>query len=237
MNYLFRVASKVLPYRLAHRLEHWHRSRVFNRAMKRFLESPRAATKPGNDLIKRLIYGWGNEDWSALDEYLTACISHALEAKGAILECGSGLSTVLIGAVAQATRQPHWAFEHNPEWAAKVDRCLREYRVNSTTLRVRPLKDYGDFSWYDAASDAVPAQFTLVICDGPPGTTKGGRYGLVPVMGDRLVGGCVILLDDADRDEERAIAKRWQAERGAEIHLGGHAKPYIRCVNTHVNRV
>lgn len=74
-----------------------------------------------------------------------------------------------------------------------------------------PLKDYGDFCWYDAPLESMPDSFSLVICDGPPGATKGGRYGLVPFMRDRLRSGCVILLDDAEREEERTIAARWQS--------------------------
>jgi hypothetical protein len=43
------------------------------------------------------------------------------------------------------------------------------------------------------------------VCDGPKGTTRGGRYGLAPVMKDRLAPGCIVLLDDTSREAERAI--------------------------------
>ena len=37
----------------------------------------------------------------------------------------------------------------------------------------------------------------------PPGSTRGGRYGLLTVLGERLAPGCTILLDDAGRPDER----------------------------------
>jgi hypothetical protein len=56
---------------------------------------------------------------------------------------------------------------------------------------------------------------------------------LAPVMGDRLKPGCVILLDDASRSEERAIAERWGAELRASYELLGDRKPYLRMTVRH----
>jgi hypothetical protein len=70
--------------------------------------------------------------------------------------------------------------------------------------------------------------FALVVCDGPPGSTKGGRFGLVPIMRERLEPGCVILLDDASREQELAIARRWEAEIGASFEILDCTKPYIK---------
>jgi hypothetical protein len=49
-------------------------------------------------------------------------------------------------------------------------------------------------------------------------------------MGSRLAPGCVILLDDAVREEERTIARRWQTELGAECTLLEGQSPFIRLV-------
>jgi predicted O-methyltransferase YrrM len=195
--------------------------------MKRFLKDPDACKQPGNPVVIDLIYGWGNESWSAPDEYLTECIHHALTSRGPILECGSGLSTLLIGAIAKKRGQSHWALEHKPEWATKVKRYLNKFKLDSVVLCANSLKDYGNFCWYDAPLESMPDSFFLVVCDGPPADTKGGRYGLVPIMRERLKPGCIILLDDADREEELAIARRWQAEIGASLEILGSKNPYI----------
>ena len=194
--------------------------------MTRFLKDPKACKSPGNPVLRDLIRGWGNEGWSALDDYLAGCIEHALVSPGPILECGSGLSTILIGVIAKSTGQSHWVLEHTPSWAARVQSELDRYELGSH-LSAAPLKDYGDFAWYEPQLDSMPDSFSLVICDGPPGDTKGGRSGLVPVMNDRLKTGCVVLLDDAHREEERAIAKRWETELGATSITLGSERPYV----------
>ena len=174
--------------------------------------------------------GWGNEEWSGLHEYLAACIARTLASHGPVLECGSGLSTILIGAIAKSRGYRHWALEDNPEWAAKVQRYLDRYRLDGTVLSLAPLKDYGDYGWYDPPLASMPDQFSLVVCDGPPGTTKGGRYGLVPIMRERFGQGCVLLLDDVAREDEAAIAKRWQIELDSSCTVLGAHKPYAELV-------
>jgi hypothetical protein len=47
----------------------------------------------------------------------------------------------------------------------------------------------------------------------PPGTTPGGRYGLLPLLGDRLLKGAVILLD-ARRLDKQGVLQRWEKEAG-----------------------
>ncbi len=219
--------KSVLPHRIRLFLRAAQGDFVFWRAMKRFLKDPRACTHPGNPIIIDLIHSWRNEGWTALDEYLANCIDHALTSEGPILECGSGLSTILVGAIAKRRGQTHWALEHTLEWAMQVQRYLNRYKLDSVVLSSKPLKDYGGFCWYDPPLESMPDAFSLVICDGPPDSTKGGRYGLVPIMRERLRPGCVIILDDASREQELAIARRWKDELGASFEIRGSRKPYI----------
>jgi len=204
--------------------ERLQRRIIFRRAMKRFLQAPEKCVQ--GDVLEHLVFGWGNELWSGWSEYLAACIEHALRSSGPILECGSGLSTILVGAVAQRRGLAHCALEHMPDWAARVRTQLAKYHIDSN-IHCAPLKDHGSFVWYDAPVH-MPENFELVICDGPPGSVKGGRYGLVPIMGSRLDDRCVILLDDAYRQQERHIAEQWKALTGGRFELVGQLKPFIR---------
>lgn len=183
--------------------------------MTRFLRDPLACASPGNRVLGDLVYGWGNAAWSANDDYLAACIHAASQADGPVLECGSGLTTLLVGAMAARQGRPYWALEHTPQWADRVRSELGKWGVEKVNLCIHPLKDYGEFSWYDPPWAEMPEKFALIICDGPPSETKGGRYGLMPVLGDRIGPGTTILLDDVVRPEEREIAARWKAEYGA----------------------
>ncbi len=197
--------------------------------MGRFIRDPEKWA--GDDaMLDDLIYGWGNEGYSALNEFLQSCIREYRSVDGPVLECGSGLSTVILGALADRLNREHWVLEHDRNWAARLQACLNRYDIRSVRMCVGPLKDYGDYSWYGEFPDAMPDAFPLVICDGPPGDTAGGRFGLVPVMRAKFPRGSIILLDDVGRHGERCVADRWQQELGVPYVVHGEHKPYGRFV-------
>ncbi len=201
------------------------RGAVFRGAMEEYLGLP-AGADAAPELLERLVYGWGNEIMSAMPEYLDASVRAMRGTKGPVLECGSGLSTILLGALAERSGARLCSLEHDRGWAARVRRALRRYRLRGVEVFHAPLRDYGAFTWYDAPLDRLPGEFSLVVCDGPPGDTPGGRYGLLPVLRERLRPGCVILLDDLHRPAERDIASRWARELGVIHEVRGAAKPY-----------
>lgn len=225
---LRRIAKLVLPASIRDRLKALHREMVFRRSMRKFLAAPADALAPDNKLLADLVYGWGNEGWSAMGEYLRACIEFALTVEGPVLECGSGLSTLLVGAAAGKVGQTHLSLEHDAKWAEKVRKYLKLYGLDSVKLCCKPLKDMSEYCWYDVESNSIPGGFAMVICDGPPGSTKGGRYGLIPVLKEKLGPRCAIFLDDAGRVQEQKIAARWLAELKATSFIQGTAKPYMR---------
>ncbi|MDO9580730.1 MAG: hypothetical protein Q7J06_09235 [Bacteroidales bacterium] len=71
-------------------------------------------------------------------------------------------------------------------------------------------------------------KFCLVICDGPPGGTKGGRSGLIPVMRSKLERSALILLDDAARPYERLIAELWLNKFHAKVEVSGIRKLFFK---------
>lgn len=217
--------ARALERRLGRRYQQF----IFWRAMRRFLREVPDKTRFEPELLAELVYGWGNS-WSAQHEYLDAALKHVRETDGPVLECGSGLSTVLMAAVAQRRGIQIWSLEHEPKWAERVQRVLDKYRLNCVTLAVAPLRSYGDFDWYSLPSlQTVPGKISLVVCDGPPGsTTRGGRYGLVPVMLEKLRPDCVILLDDGARQDELTIAARWAQTLRGRREVIGTEKPFIR---------
>jgi hypothetical protein len=166
---------------------------------------------PSPSALQWLHSGWSNEGWSGDTAYLEEVWRRSLNARR-ILECGSGLSTILMGAVASKTGAEVWSLEHISQWRDKVSDILAKNGAKNSRVVYAPLKSYGDFEWYTLPSD-IPNDFDLVVCDGPPSATVGGRYGLVPVCRE-LLSKATILLDDAERVEEQAIAKRWEDEFG-----------------------
>lgn len=222
------AAKYILPVAARNFMQATHRAIIFRRAMKKFLWNLRRGLPFDRRVLARLIYGWGNESWSADTEYLLSCLEHAQTCRGPILECGSGLTTLLIGAVAQQSGNVLCSLEHHAEWGNRVARRLKQYRIDSVHMSIQPLKNYSGFTWYEPPCAELADQYALVICDGPPGSTRGGRYGLVPVMKSRLAPGCIILLDDANRAEEQVIAKRWAKTLKTGYETLGAMKGYIR---------
>lgn len=222
------IAKFVLPIPARDFLRATHRAVIFRRAMKEFLRNLEQGLPFDRRVLTDLIYGWGNEAWSSDSEYLAECLEHAQLCRGPILECGSGLTTLLIGAVAKKSGNVLCSLEHHPEWGHRVARLLKQYRIDSVHLSIQPLRNYTDFTWYEAPTVEIPDSYALVICDGPPSATRGGRYGLIPVMKSRLAADCVILLDDANRAEEQIIAKRWAKELNTHYDTLGSVKSYIR---------
>lgn len=162
----------------------------------------------------RLYRCWSNGGWTGNPRYLREVAVRCHQSDGPILECGSGLTT-LIAAV--YGRFPCWSLEQREVSRRRVERVARWAGLTVHTLLV-PLEAMDGFTWYSVPSQ-LPDHFSLVICDGPPGTTEGGRYGLMPILGDRIAGGTIIL-DDTDRIEEQDIVRRWQQEYMVEVVSG-----------------
>jgi hypothetical protein len=197
--------------------------------MRRLLrEVPRESHSFTSDLLSDLVQDWGN-DWSSQREFLTTCLRHVRATRGPVLQCGAGLSTLLIGAVAQRRRLSVWTLEHDIGQAARVQGFLDRYGLHNVRLCVAPLRSYGDFDWYEPPNfDSVVGKFSLVICDGPAGETFGGSYSLLPILSDKLSEDCTFLLDDGTPPGERRIASRWARMLGASEELLGSEKPFVR---------
>jgi hypothetical protein len=205
---------------------------VLGRAL-RSVRQASPSTLPPDSRFDDLTYGWNNDVWSASPAFMQEILRCALQTRGAILECGSGLSTLLLGTVAARTGSRVWSLEHDADWAERVRQAMAVHRVTAAEIRHAELRSFGEYMWYSTPPDALPRDIRLVVCDGPPGDTPGGRYGLLPVMRDRLAPGCIILLDDAGRPDEQRVLDLW----GRELHTGhtliGSQKPFARLTIPH----
>lgn len=198
------------------------RQRALRRALAGLGDALRKGRQPPLKLFELLVYGWGNEAWSANAPLLKAVFEWLPRTTGPILECGPGISTfVLASAAAISGRRVH-SLEHNSEWAERIMGELPPALRTSVDMRLTPIKSYDQFDWYSLDSLTLPAGIGFVVCDGPPGTTRGGRYGLAPMLRSFLKPGCIVLLDDTQRPAEGEIVHRWCEELPATIeHRGG----------------
>jgi predicted O-methyltransferase YrrM len=205
------LVKKIFPSSIKKKIESINRERRLGAAMRR-LASLRENEAPGRYVLTELGCGWGDDGFRAVGGYLEEVARWAVEARGPVLEIGSGLTTLVLGALVGRRGLPVWTLEHHPEFFRHTEERLRRYGLTNVHLTLSPLRDYGDFCWYDLPLDALPRDFGLVIADGPPGDVKGGRFGLLPVLRSHLAPGVVVLLDDAERARERAVLRKWASE-------------------------
>ena len=214
------AGKRIVPSPLQTQIKRSYQGFVFKRALAR-LRALSEGDWPTDRDLANLFYGWGNPSHAANPEYLRFCIKLARESPGPILECGSGLSTIVLGLEAAHGRSSVHTLEHIPFWAQKVQKILDENEIARVNLHVAPLRNYGRYHWYDPPLAQMPSEFSLVICDGPPRKTLGRRYGLLPQMFSRLSAQFLILLDDVHRSQDQELLARWADEYGLIAEIRG----------------
>jgi len=200
-----------------------HREFVLQRTLRR-IRSRDDYVPLSDDAVEGLLYGWGNE-WSLREELITELWHQAWHTRGPVLECGSGLSTLLLGVAAERLDYQVYSLEHDEAWHAKVSDAVQVLGLTHVKVIAAPLVLHSGYAWYDAPGD-FPPDFSLVLCDGPPAATMGGRYGLLAELRPSLANDCVILLDDAARDGEQEVLVRWTAEHQVTHRIEGRDKPF-----------
>lgn len=166
-----------------------------------------ASDPPTTAVLEELIAVWGNPGYRADIGYLSYVAVACAEANGPVLECGTGLTTIL---AATYSRHGVWSLEQHAPSAQRIRDLLCRHGLTAHVLDA-PLVDHGDHEWYETSLDLCDG-FAVVICDGPPGDSKGGRYGLIPAARHLFRPDVTILLDDAARPGERAVLDRWASE-------------------------
>ena len=130
-----------------------------------------------------------------------------------VLDVGAGQSTLLWamlqrrGLVGEVL-----TLEDNPEWGARIGAQVTHEVV------VAPLRsmEVGGMSvkTYDWAAAKASRRFDVIVCDGPRGTPRHSRRGVLAML-DELPDDFALVLDDAERDGEQdtiaAVHDRLQA--------------------------
>jgi len=163
--------------------------------------------------------------------YLRHMAQKAVHSEGNILECGSGLSTLLLSVT--AGRQGHIVdcFEHDAIAQKRLCCLLERYHLQNVRVHHTPIRSYGDFDWYQLPRTKLAEQFQLVICDGPSRhLTDSGRYGLFPVMRDQLNSQCRVIMDDSNKRIDRHVIHRWRKEQQIEVQSYGRFLQFAEIV-------
>lgn len=158
-------------------------------------------------------------DWtieSELAEHLVSIIEHTKPKQ--IIECGSGLSTVIMAYALQKNGSGRViALENNPRFANKTFHWLAEHDLrkwadirHAPITRVRNPWDKMDYPWYDVPDDLSSKKFDFLLVDGPEHhVCHMARWPAIFVLGSMLEYDCTIVCDDTNRKHEAAMIEHW----------------------------
>ncbi|MBK9042485.1 MAG: hypothetical protein IPN97_04565 [Saprospiraceae bacterium] len=189
-----------------------HQNHVFKRVWPQFEYLVENNIEVPDEILRKVIYGWGNMGYSSDISLSRALINLSMINKESILECGSGISTLIVGVIARKNKIELHSLENNLEWYNKMSELCKKLNLITTHIHYVPLVKYEDFDWYDIEKINLPNNLSLVLCDGPPAQTRGGRIGLLPVCNKYFVRKCKIIMDDICRQDERLIIDSWKKE-------------------------
>lgn len=156
-------------------------------------------------------------NWSAGPDFLQIIVDHCLEFRpSVVLECGSGLSTLMLARCCQLNQQGHvYSLEDSGEYAEHTREYLDRYdlRAQASVLHA-PLQNQSvngeNYDWYTL--EKVPdRRIDMLVIDGPSGfIQKNSRYPAIPMLFDNFARHCVAFLDDAARGDEKEIVELWK---------------------------
>lgn len=181
-------------------------------------------------MLRRLVYYWGNASMAAGEDYAKACMEWGFTPNKNIVECGSGLSSLLAAAAGLTNNTFIYSLEDHAFWASKMQALATKHGLTNLTILHAPIADFGDFAWYQPKESLLPETIDVALCDGPLGATKGGRIGLLPRLHSKFHPATVVLLDDFDRVGEKLTADAWCADYNMSITAVKGKKSYATLV-------
>ncbi|MFU8861180.1 MAG: O-methyltransferase [Cyclonatronaceae bacterium] len=160
------------------------------------------------------------DNWTASPELITR-IFHLMKLyrPGVILELGSGASSICGGYFCEHLGSGRLiSLDHDIDYAAFTRKHINNHALDSyVEVRHAPLKECtingSSHLWYDLkVLDDIPVIDMLVV-DGPPHKTQlHARFPALPLLMSKLAKNAVIILDDASREQETEIVRRWITE-------------------------
>lgn len=143
-----------------------------------------------------------------------------LNRRAAVVECGSGNSTLYVARLLREVGSGHLtSIEHDAGWASVTSRLLeREGLGGYVTLVHAPLEG----GWY--RTDSIPeiGSIDLLVVDGPPSHPPKSETARTPAFHhfrDRLTDDATVILDDAKRPGERRVVAEWEAASGRRFSI------------------
>jgi len=168
----------------------------------------------------------GLRSWAASPDVLLTLANTSQKIKPkVILDLGSGASTLVLAKASPGAKV--FSIDHLPEFASKTRSLLEDHQITNVDLRVAPLSPNSAGSdWYETSALSDIDQIDLLFIDGPPGSKdEKARHPVLEHCLSKLSPKAVIVIDDAAREGERALAEMFLAALpGYELEFLNHEK-------------
>lgn len=188
-----------------------HIRRLSGTAFAHVLPKFKAGTETDADYNE--VFKYIGNNYAADPGVLALLVGIVRKCQGAIVETGSGLSSVLMGAVSGSQV---YSLEHVEHYAAQTVAWCEEAGVANVGVCFAPMRE----DWYDLAKFDLPAKFALGFCDGPP-----RMFGTRSRFFDELAHRCsAIVVDDVKTDVHyMRQVHEWAEHNGRTCEIYGRA--------------
>jgi predicted O-methyltransferase YrrM len=159
-------------------------------------------------------------EWAVSPDLAKILLDIILEKKPqVILETGSGTSTLIIAYALQKNGSGKiFSLENNEKYAEKTRENISKHGLEDfvevvyAPLKELPIKGK-TWQWYDTSILPEIKTIDLLIVDGPKRTLQPmSRYPAMPLVFDKLTDRAIVVLDDFNTDEEKAMVNLWVKE-------------------------
>jgi predicted O-methyltransferase YrrM len=163
--------------------------------------------------------------WSLKPEALLHIVNQiVLGGLSTVVECGSGASTLYLARLMRQVGGRIASVEHDERWFHIVSRAVDDEGLTECCTVVHaPLED----GWYarESVADLRRETIDCLVVDGPPAGEPGhhdARYPAGPFFAEALSPRALVMIDDIDREGERAVMDRWRADLGFDFTVYEH---------------
>lgn len=155
--------------------------------------------------------------WAGSPDFLAKLIELIIKEKPhTVLEASSGVSTVVIGLALKLNNYGKViSLDHEELYAKSTIGNVKSNEISDVANIIHcPLRNYNIFDqnwiWYETESLNLSEEIDLLVIDGPPGSTQHlARYPAIPLLHQYFSDRTLIVLDDANRNDEVIIIQKW----------------------------
>ena len=159
--------------------------------------------------------------WAGSPDFLKHVVNLVyLSRPRCIVELGSGASSLTTGMCLQNIGSGRLiSLDHDIHYAENTRSLVNAAGLGEVCqIMYAPLVDFTIenkvWKWYDfEKADLEERSIDLLVIDGPPTAIQtNSRYPAMPILIDLLSDEAIIILDDADREDEQSTASQWLNE-------------------------